>query len=209
MYDLPATTDAVGAHAQGRPNSVWRMGGRSTPELSKQAGLRHSDVQRVIYGSRLPGSCARSRCSCRRRSFAWPLLHGRRSSYVDQRIRLCRRETTGYKGGNFAHRRTRTSCMGKLPDARHKRIDSPTPWVLDDSAARAYSIRRQVDARGRQEMCDGRDQGQFGLSEFMGGPAMPAPKYDIRPRRPPIRTCRSARSTSRIRCSSGSCSAWR
>jgi hypothetical protein len=56
-----------------------------------------------------------------------------------------------------------------------KRIDSPTPWVLIQPRAHIY-VDGKVDGAAAKKILDAIKP--VGLSEFMGKPALPAPRYD-------------------------------
>lgn len=78
--------------------------------------------------------------------------------------------TAGYKGGKYAM--VAPGWLGNLP-ADVKRIDAPTPWVLIQP--RVHMPNPSELAAARRVLADIKVQG---LSEYMGKPAMAAPRYD-------------------------------
>ena len=169
MYDL-RYNDAVGAKAKARPNSVWRMEDVSTPELSKEAGYVTPNVN-VIYGFGF--------LDLRQEPVVLQAPDSHGLYYMVEIVDMWTNafayvggKTTGYKGGNFAL--VGPHWQGKLPDGV-KRIDSPTPWVLIQPRVHIYSGGK-VDLAAARKVMDAIKP--VGLSEFIGGYALPAPKYN-------------------------------
>jgi hypothetical protein len=198
MYAL-RDNDAVGAKAKATPNTVWRMEDISTPELSKEAGYVTPNVN-VIYGFGF--------LDLRQEPV---IVKAPDSNGLYYMVEICDMWTnafayiggkaTGYKGGTFAL--VGPGWKGELP-AGVTRIDSPTPWVLIQPRVHVY-MDGKLNLAVAKKILDAIQP--VGLAEFSGKAALPAPKYAYPapvfadPNLP-------VPSTSRIRCSSGTCSAW-
>ncbi len=169
MYAL-RHNDAIGPKAKARPNSVWRMEDISTPELAKQAGYVTPNIN-VIYGFGF--------LDLRQEPVILQAPNSNGLYYMVEIVDMWTNafayvggKTTGYKGGTFAL--VAPSWQGQLPDGV-KRIDSLTPWVLIQPRVHIY-IDGKVDLAAAKKVLNAIKP--VGLSEFMGRPALSAPKYD-------------------------------
>lgn len=167
MYAL-RDHDATGPNSKAAPNSLWRMANTSTPELAEKSGYVLPNLS-VIYGFGF--------LDLRREPVVMTLPDSGGLYYMVETVDMWTNAfaypagvEAGYKGGKVAY--VAPGWQGELPPGV-RRIDCPTPWILiqprvhlpnQDGLAAAQKVLAAITTQG--------------LSEYLGKPALPAPKYD-------------------------------
>lgn len=167
MYTL-RYNDAVGPKVKAAPNSLWRMENITTPSIAEQEGYVLPNDS-VLYGF--------SFLDLRREPVILSLPDSGGRYYMVETVDMWTNAfaypagvTNGYEGRKFAY--VGPGWKGELPPGV-KRIDAPTPWILIQP--RVHMPNPGELAAAREVLADITLQG---LSEYMGKPPLPAPKYD-------------------------------
>ena len=167
MYAL-RNNDAVGAKIKAAPNSLWRMENITTPSLAEEEGYVLPNDS-VLYGFGF--------LDLRQEPVVLSLPDSEGRYYMVESVDMWTNAfaypagvTAGYNGGKFAY--VGPDWKGQLPSDL-KRIDAPTPWVLIQP--RVHMPNPGELTAARKVLSEIKVQG---LSEYLGKPALPAPKYD-------------------------------
>jgi len=167
MYAL-RDHDSTGPLSKAPPNSIWRMENTSTPELAEKSGYVLPNLS-VIYGFGF--------LDLRQEPIVMTLPDSKGLYYMVETLDMWTNAfaypagvEAGYKGGKVAF--VGPGWKGELPPDV-KRIDCPTPWILIQP--RVHLPNQSGLEAAQKVLSEIKTQG---LAEYMGKPALPAPKYD-------------------------------
>jgi DNA sulfur modification protein DndE len=167
MYAL-RDHDATGPNPKAAPNSIWRMENTSTPELAGKAGYVLPNLS-VIYGFGFMDLSQEPVVMTMPDSGGLYYMVETSDMWTNAFAYPAGAEA-GYKGGKVAF--VGPGWKGELP-RDVKRIDCPTPWILIQP--RVHLPNQSGLAAAQKVLSEIKTQG---LAEYLGKPALPAPKYD-------------------------------
>ena len=167
MYNL-RWNDAVGPKPKAAPNQIFRMEVISTPGEAEASGYVSPNVN-TLYGFGFldlgPEPVIMSMPDSEGRYYTIETL-----DYWSNAFAYPAGHEAGYKGGNVAF--VGPGWNGELP-AGVKRIDCATRWILVQPRVH---VTGQADLPGAKKVLNAITT--QGLAEYLGKPALPAPKYN-------------------------------